>query len=129
MALITCKDCNNEVSDSANACPKCGAPVTKVLYPDEIQCPFCMHTMHKDAITCGACGAEYGYYISKDNKIYNSKKKLVNNGIILPIIITVVVLSIHTYAGYGVGLLMFFVIINVIIVLKKGKRWWKTRGL
>jgi uncharacterized paraquat-inducible protein A len=27
MALIKCHECDNSVSDRANACPKCGAPV------------------------------------------------------------------------------------------------------
>jgi DNA-directed RNA polymerase subunit RPC12/RpoP len=27
MALIKCHECGNEVSDQAQACPKCGAPV------------------------------------------------------------------------------------------------------
>ena len=27
MALISCHECGNQVSDSARACPKCGAPV------------------------------------------------------------------------------------------------------
>ena len=31
MALINCKECNNQISDTASACPKCGAPVnTKI---------------------------------------------------------------------------------------------------
>jgi hypothetical protein len=25
MAIINCRECNTEVSDAANACPKCGA--------------------------------------------------------------------------------------------------------
>ena len=29
MALIACKECGNQVSDSAAACPKCGAAVAK----------------------------------------------------------------------------------------------------
>lgn len=29
MALITCDECNTEVSDKAEACPKCGAPIQK----------------------------------------------------------------------------------------------------
>lgn len=29
MALIKCNECGNEVSDKANACPKCGAPIEK----------------------------------------------------------------------------------------------------
>jgi hypothetical protein len=31
MALIKCNECGNDVSDKAPACPKCGAPVEKVL--------------------------------------------------------------------------------------------------
>lgn len=27
MALITCPECGNQVSDKAAACPKCGAPI------------------------------------------------------------------------------------------------------
>ncbi|MFT5234775.1 MAG: putative membrane protein YvbJ [Shewanella sp.] len=27
MALIKCSECNDEVSDKAEACPKCGAPI------------------------------------------------------------------------------------------------------
>ncbi len=27
MALISCGECNHEVSDKAEACPKCGAPI------------------------------------------------------------------------------------------------------
>lgn len=29
MALINCKECRTEVSDQANACPRCGFPVAK----------------------------------------------------------------------------------------------------
>ncbi len=30
MALIKCSECDNDVSDKAAACPKCGAPVAGV---------------------------------------------------------------------------------------------------
>ena len=29
MALIVCKDCSNQISDSADKCPHCGRPITK----------------------------------------------------------------------------------------------------
>ena len=29
MALIACYECNNQVSDTAASCPKCGAPVSR----------------------------------------------------------------------------------------------------
>lgn len=28
MAMIKCAECNNEVSDKASSCPKCGAPLS-----------------------------------------------------------------------------------------------------
>jgi len=31
MALINCKDCNSEISDSAEACLECGALVPKTI--------------------------------------------------------------------------------------------------
>lgn len=27
MALVQCKECNNKISNTATACPQCGAPV------------------------------------------------------------------------------------------------------
>ncbi|MCW8919618.1 MAG: hypothetical protein OQL08_12505 [Gammaproteobacteria bacterium] len=30
MALMKCIDCDSEISDKADSCPKCGAPVTKI---------------------------------------------------------------------------------------------------
>jgi len=38
MALITCPDCSNQVSDSAPSCPKCGRPVTKPLLQRNVGC-------------------------------------------------------------------------------------------
>jgi hypothetical protein len=32
MALITCPECTNSVSDLAEACPKCGYPLLKTEY-------------------------------------------------------------------------------------------------
>ena len=29
MALISCPECDKEISDSANACPNCGRPIEK----------------------------------------------------------------------------------------------------
>lgn len=66
MALINCKDCNSEISDSAESCPKCGAPVPKTIGPNEEQCPHCMATVHQDAIKCPGCRAVKGY-------LYDSK--------------------------------------------------------
>lgn len=37
MALIQCKNCNNEISDSAESCPRCSAPVPKTIAENEEQ--------------------------------------------------------------------------------------------
>ena len=31
MALIRCQECNKEVSDKANSCPGCGAPINNTI--------------------------------------------------------------------------------------------------
>ena len=36
MALLTCPDCGNRVSDKADACPVCGKPVARIL--EELSC-------------------------------------------------------------------------------------------
>jgi len=39
MPLINCKDCNSEISDSAESCPKCGAPYQKPSVPMKNNAP------------------------------------------------------------------------------------------
>lgn len=33
MALITCPECNREISDKARKCPGCGIPLTAIIAP------------------------------------------------------------------------------------------------
>lgn len=37
MALITCPECNKEISDKANVCIHCGCPITK----EEVEIEYC----------------------------------------------------------------------------------------
>lgn len=37
MALITCPECGNNVSDKANACPKCGCPIESIISRLQVQ--------------------------------------------------------------------------------------------
>lgn len=39
MALIKCPECNNEVSNSAESCPKCGFNMR--LIKNTVECPYC----------------------------------------------------------------------------------------
>lgn len=52
MALITCPECGNQISDKAQLCPKCGAPVEL-----PVKCEECGAIMSKDDIVCPNCGA------------------------------------------------------------------------
>ncbi|MFR6378429.1 MAG: zinc-ribbon domain-containing protein [Oscillospiraceae bacterium] len=50
MALIKCPECGREISDTASACPGCGAPVRKpgwVLFisKDRAQCSSALLSM------------------------------------------------------------------------------------
>ena len=51
MALIKCKECGQEISDKAMTCPKCGAPVERM-----ISCTECGTQMSENAKACPNCG-------------------------------------------------------------------------
>lgn len=52
MALINCKECGQQISDSASVCPHCGAPVVKDVF-----CTNCGVKMPQDMKYCPHCGA------------------------------------------------------------------------
>jgi len=87
MALISCKECGMQISDSAKVCPHCGAAVIKDVYcrkcgtkvPENIGiCPNCGNkieiddnSLHQDqiiagvlAILLGGLGIQY-FYLGK----------------------------------------------------------------
>ena len=152
MALIKCPECNNEVSDKASACPKCGAPLTasnptqsSEKITDGIKCPFCKHQLEASAITCGFCGAEYGYYNSKNRQVSSTLNfKTIFTFMVGSCISTVVLIGLSLwfqsrrsilalFSGMGVLfslMLIFFsvlALINTLAMKAKGKNWWKTR--
>ena len=53
MALVTCKECGQPISDAAKACPHCGAPVIKDVY-----CPNCGTKVPENVRFCPKCGRE-----------------------------------------------------------------------
>ena len=88
MALINCKDCHSEVSDSAESCPKCGAPIPRTIGPDEEQCPHCMTVVHQDATTCPGCRAKKGYATNANGVL--GKPGMIFGGLVVPIPLMVV---------------------------------------
>lgn len=107
MALIECKECGNEISDSAASCPKCGAAVPKTVGPGEEQCPHCMTIVDEHATTCPNCRAKKGYIYSGRDGVFG-KTGTILWGIVVPLAITIpipflaiVTIPIAIYAIYG----------------------------
>lgn len=50
MALINCKECSKEISDKAQTCPHCGAPIAS--WVNEVM-------KHSDPNACAKCGTNY----------------------------------------------------------------------
>lgn len=127
MALINCNDCNNQISESAESCPKCGAPVPKVLREGQEQCPFCMTTVEEHATVCPGCRAMKGYTHASGN-VYG-RGKTIWFGILLPIILTIV----SGIFGAGVAGFVFLIMLIPIIGsawrLMRGPIWFQTTNV
>ena len=54
MALIKCTECGQEISDAAEACPKCGAPQDLAARP--VKCPDCGTMVPGTVDACPKCG-------------------------------------------------------------------------
>jgi len=100
MALVKCKDCNNDVSDSATHCPQCGSPMPRTLAEDEELCPYCMTVVHESAIKCPGCRAVKGYLYDRRYGAIGRTGSIIW-GIVVPAVI-VVGLPISAYAAYRV---------------------------
>lgn len=55
MALIQCSECGAPISDRAQACPKCGAPVDR-----KVKCADCGADIPASAAACPVCGCPNG---------------------------------------------------------------------
>lgn len=57
MALITCLECGKEVSDKANACPACGAPIANKQNNTKF-CKHCGEIIDSECVICPKCGKQ-----------------------------------------------------------------------
>ncbi len=122
MALIKCKDCDNEISDSAESCPKCGAPVPKTIGEDEGQCPHCMTIIHKDATKCPGCRAVKGYLYGQNMGVFGKGASILW-GIAVPIILAV------TLASSTEGLSLVLILLSIYPAYRifiTGPRWFAS---
>jgi len=125
MALINCKDCNSEISDSAESCPNCGAPVPKTIGADEDQCPHCMTIVHESATTCPNCRAKKGYLYGGTRHGAMSK-----SSVIMWIVILIVLSVVSIPAGGGILALLFLPLaLYFAYSVKKGPKWYASKNV
>jgi hypothetical protein len=67
MALITCVECENKISDLAKNCPNCGAPVE---ISKKTPCFECGNLLDNGVTVCKSCGVDQS--MNPDNIISNS---------------------------------------------------------
>jgi len=127
MALVKCSDCENEVSESAAFCPKCGAPVAKKLGPDDEQCPFCMSVISNQATVCPGCKAQKGY--TQANGVVYNKSRTIMMGIIVPALIVLFALMFQTTFGYLVALVFAIPLVLSARRIKTGPVWFQKRSV
>ena len=127
MALVKCKDCENDVSESAESCPKCGAPMPKTIRDDQEQCPFCMTVVSSEAMVCPSCRAQKGYTQSRGN-VYG-RLKTIWFGILLPIVLMVVGQVFGPAIGGFVVLLLLIPVVLSVKRLITGPVWYQTTSV
>jgi hypothetical protein len=88
-------------------------------------CPFCMETIHDDALVCRACGAKKGY--TSANGRVGGKSYTVAFGIVLPVLLLVAPL----YKFGAVPITLIWAAILAIPILwsaynlSTGPRWFR----
>ena len=125
MALVQCKDCGNEVSDSAAACPKCGAPVPKTLGTNEEKCPFCATVVAKAALVCPGCRAQKGY--TQASGVIYGRIRTILFGVLLPAVLALIAFGFQNGFGTAIGAILGGVVAISCWRLVTGPVWYKAR--
>ncbi|MBR5635797.1 MAG: zinc-ribbon domain-containing protein, partial [Pseudobutyrivibrio sp.] len=58
MALITCPECGQSVSDKASVCIHCGFPLAEELNKGFLFCPYCGAKNENTMRVCKQCGKD-----------------------------------------------------------------------
>ena len=67
MPLITCPDCEKQISDSAESCPHCGRPMQTAM-----KCPNCKSTNIEKISTASKLGSALMWGALAANKLKSS---------------------------------------------------------
>jgi hypothetical protein len=134
MALISCVECGNSISDKAASCPQCGAPNVPAAPPSSAAlaetattngttCPFSGHPIPEGASVC-LCGAYYGY---EDPGA--EKRRQVGR-----IILIVCVVGLFIIPWPAKLLPVLFLLPGIAFAfqswlqMRGGKKWWREMG-
>ncbi len=132
MALINCKDCNKEISESAAACPSCGSPIERKVHEGEEQCPFCSTILPGTAMVCTGCEAQKGYGSSRGGDVF-SKGQIIGWGILFPLILSTFGFMADFMFGSNVGTIVLLVMLFSAGIgvwrLIRGPIWWRTTNV
>lgn len=69
MAIIRCPECREKVSDKADSCPHCGAPISRLV------CIYCGAPISSRDVRCSKCGKTLGNAKNKGSALLDSASK------------------------------------------------------
>ena len=72
MALITCPECGQSVSDKASVCIHCGFPLAEELNKGFLFCPYCGAKNENTVRVCKQCGKDIVFEEGEKKEVPNS---------------------------------------------------------
>lgn len=97
MALIKCPECNNDVSENASVCPKCGCPINDKNTEKGIvrikHCPECGQDLEYGKTLCKNCGYD-SMVVSNNTRVNTNKISIIVS------CVAVIVAFVLFYNGY-----------------------------
>lgn len=103
MALITCSECGKEVSDQAQNCPACGAPIATPKANVKF-CKHCGESIDKECIICPKCGKQ----VEELKNSNEGNNIIINNNAVANANATVAVPGLKPKNKWAAVLLCFF---------------------
>ena len=94
MALISCPNCKNPVSDKAAVCPNCGYAGTGqgVDIQNKIKCEDCGNEFENNLVSCPVCGCPASISGVKENK---KKRKIMVISVIAIVLLVVYAIGVN----------------------------------
>ena len=94
MALISCPNCKNPVSDKATVCPNCGYTDMgqSADVQDKIKCEDCGNEFENNLVSCPVCGCPASSWGVNENK---KKRKIMVISVIAIVLLVVYAIGVN----------------------------------